>query len=468
MIRCSVCDKSDWHIFNKDFTEWENTFGLCKNCGFLCYHVNPEEESKIREYYRKDYRSVPIGPTNLTTTSRKLNYIRVFIEDWLKEKEEKQQQLIVGDIGCATGYIVDWFRRRGHKATGSEWTISMRRFANHFYGIPITEDINEKHKYDFLMMYHTFEHMIEPDKKLEKYRSLLKDDGVMMIATPQWLDKLDEASGRISTFHDLYPKDHCNVYSETSLKNLFIKAGLEIIKEDHITYGQTYLLKKCEPKPDAIVKENWKDIVKILEDQKKAIEIYRNALKTGNDLLFREALKIVPKFPEAYYDWILNSQQKKDRGRCAELIEEALKVMPNDVKVRAIRAFFLYQNENWAGALDDFDYLCRTKVNEEFLMFKGMCLYHLGRLSEAMNAFNDASLLNPEKWTEAMVWICKCAREQKAWDEVAIDKLKDQMFNKANIEILPNDPVFKENGESENVPRATDSLIKPGNPVEAK
>ena len=45
---------------------------------------------------------------------------------------------------------------------------------------------------DFISMYHTFEHFMEPNKKLELYVSLLKDDGVMLISTPEWLNLLDE------------------------------------------------------------------------------------------------------------------------------------------------------------------------------------------------------------------------------------------------------------------------------------
>ena len=461
---CFNCDQTNWHLIEKEFTGWEDRqLGICKTCGTIAYQVDPSIEEKVKEYYRKEYRS-QIGFSNLLTTSRKLNYIKGFIEPWLLEKEKEKKQLVIGDVGCATGYMLDWFRRRGHKATGSEWTITMRRFAEHFYGIPTTEELTEKHKYDLIIMYHVLEHLVEPDKKLLKYKEMLSENGQMLIATPQWLDILEESgSGKVSDFKNLYHKDHINVFTSKSLKSLFLKCGLAIEKQDHIVYGQTYLLRKIKPNeqltPDHIkengfrsreeLKENWEEVWKQVQIQKKAIDLYRRAMSETKDSLFRDALLAWPLFPDAYYEWVLNSTQKKDRGRCAELIEEAMKKMPGNVKIHIIRAYFLYQNENWQAALEDFDYLIKTKINEDFIMFKGYCLYHLGRLKESMNAFHEASLLNPQKWTESMTWICKCATEQKSWDEVAIEELKNKMFENAKVTLVPKDPVFETNGKQE-------------------
>lgn len=452
-MKCEICELDAWHVFPKEFTESDEPLRVCMGCGYVCYWIDPASEEKIKEYYRKEYRR-PINPDNLITASRKMNYIQMFLKDWLlaKEKERDGKPMIVGDIGCATGYMVNWFRQRGHKATGSEWTISMRRFANHFYGIPITEELTDKHKYDFLLMYHTLEHMIQPLSKLKRYREMLSEEGVMMISTPQWFEKLDEASGRVSDFKTLYPKNHCNVFSQTSIKNMFKLAGLEIIKEDHVTYGQTYLLRKCEPSKE-IVKENYKGIIETLEKQKMAIELYQRASKEGIADFYRDALNLCPKFPDAYFDWVMNSTQKKDRGRCAELIDEAFKIMPNETKLIMLRAYFLYQNQDYAAALEDFERLTSLKINEEILMFKAWCLRHLGRLKEAMASYQQAAMLNPQKWHEATVYICQCATEQKAWDEVAVDTLKERLFQQANVQILPEDPIFKENGVEENVLR---------------
>lgn len=447
-MKCFNCEQTNWHLFDRAYMGWpERDMGVCKECGTIAYQVEPEEEAKVREYYRHNYRGT-IGPNNLLTTSRKLNYVKNFIGDWLSEREKSGKKLIIGDAGCSTGYIVDWFRRRGHKATGSEWTPSMRRFAEHFYGIPVTEELTPTHKYDLIVMYHTFEHFIEPQKKLERYMGMLADDGYLMISVPEWMDLLDETgSGKVTTFKEFFHKDHINVFSKNSLKRLFNKADLFITKEDHLIYGQTYLLRKRKENEPPITFDNepWEKMVDDIKKQKEALDCYQKATHQSQEIMYREAIKIWPRFPDAYFDWILNSTQKKDRARCAELIQESLAVMPGNVKMHIVRAYFLYQNEEWAAALDDFDYIVKTKVNEDVLMYRGFCLHHLGRIQEAMNSFHEASIMNPQKWMEAMVWMCKCASETPAWDEVATQKIKQQLFDQAQVNMLPKDPVFETN-----------------------
>ena len=134
---------------------------VCKNCGNACHEVDVTTEEKLKDFYRKEYRACP-DTRNLMTTTRKLNYVMVFLRDFLKDKKG----LVIGDVGCATGYLVNAFRQLGHRATGSELTLTYRRFAEHYYGVPVTEELETKHRYDLIVIYHVLEHLMEPDKKL--------------------------------------------------------------------------------------------------------------------------------------------------------------------------------------------------------------------------------------------------------------------------------------------------------------
>ena len=149
-MRCYICDKDDWASLKE--LKLEREMLVCKDCGNVCYHIEPDHEKKLKEYYDKEYRVAGINVKNITTTGRKMQHIDEFLSDFLKQKEKRspggqlQNPLICGDVGCATGYVVNWLRSRGHKATGSEWTTDMRRFAEHFYSIPITEELETKER----------------------------------------------------------------------------------------------------------------------------------------------------------------------------------------------------------------------------------------------------------------------------------------------------------------------------------
>jgi len=439
---CYVCHQSNWH--ERPDIHKERLLMICKECGNVAYKIATEEEKKMKDYYINEYRG-KIGPLNLLTTSRKLNYVKEFLREFL---ESKKEQMIVGDVGCATGYLVDWFRRQGHKATGSEWTTTMRRFSEHFYGAPVTEELETKHKYDLITMYHTFEHMIEPDKKLTHYMSLLKEDGHILISTPQWFFYLEEpGGGAMKTIENFFHKDHINVYSETSLKNMFRTHGLEILKEDHITYGQTYLLKKG--KFEDIVKEDWKKIDDNITKMKMAVEEYGKANKSGDVKGYRKALSYWPLFPEAYQGILHNTIIKKDTGRAEDVLKEGIKAMPDNVRLHALTANWLYQNERYEEAIKEYDWVLSKRLGEDFLMYRGWCLVQIGQPKEAMKSFNEAQQLNPEKWNEAMKWICKISSDQLTWDERAKKDLQKQFFNENKQKVVLDDPLFR---EKESVP----------------
>jgi len=291
-------------------------------------------------------------------------------------------------------------------------------------------------------MYHTFEHMIEPDKKIAHYKSLLSEDGHMMISTPEWFTYLEEPAGQpIRTIELLFHKDHINAFSDTSLKNMFRISGLEIVKEDHIVYGQTYLLKKG--KVSEIVKEDWHKVDANLTIIKKAIEAYTKANETADVKDYRKALDLWPAFPEVYQGILHNSPIKKDPGRAEDVLNEALKVMPENVRIHAIRANWLYQNERYEESLNEYNWVLDRRIGEDFLMYRGWCLFQLNKLKEAMKSFSESQQLNPEKWNEAMKWICSIASSQSTWDERAKKELAKKFFNENKQKIVLDDPLFK-------------------------
>jgi 2-polyprenyl-3-methyl-5-hydroxy-6-metoxy-1,4-benzoquinol methylase len=429
---CYVCDADSWHSLG-DINK-ARELRVCKSCGSAAYRVEPEEELKMRDFYRREYRPDPTI-ANLITTTHKQNYIKLFLTDFLKDKAN----LTVADIGCATGYLVSFFRNLGHRATGCEYTITYRRFAEHFYGIPVTEDLEKKHKYDLLSLYHVLEHMILPDKKLAEYTACLKDDGHFFVSTPEWLDTLEESSGgNIISFEHLFHKDHINVFTKTSLQNLFRRSALEVVKEDHVQYGQTYLLKRGEAR--GIVSENWETIAKQITDSKAAIDLFL-AKK------YADALTVWPKFPEAWMRVIFEDAMK-DPDRQAATFEEAFKVLPDNNRLRLAYATWLYMRQDYERALPAFDAIMKVRPNEDVLMHMGWCFTHLGKGREAARCYLAASIMNPMKWAEAMDLACKATSSLKTWDELAVEKFKEELYAKSGAAPALRDPVMEPEPEA--------------------
>lgn len=417
-MRCYVCDEVENFHSLKELNP-ERELLVCKGCGNVCYRAEPADEGKMRDYYRHEYRPQPSW-MNLLTCAHKLQYVAAALKPWLDGKTK----LVCGDVGTAIGYIPNWLRKQGHDVYASEYTVTFRRFAEFFYGIKVHEELPDQ-KYDLITIYHVLEHMIEPDKKLAKFASMLSPEGRIMVATPEWFDTLEEASGSsVTDFTHLFHKDHINVFSRQSIQNVFAKCGLEIETEDHRVYGQTYILKKAgsftgKLNP-GIVKEDWQKQVEVIQTHKKAIDLFK-ARK------YREAITLVPKFPEAWIALICD-QNMKNPERQIDLWKEANEVLGDNLKMTERYGIWLYQQEDWTNALASFEKVLKDRPHENLFIYAGWCLSHLGRPLDSMQAFQRASDMHPMKWQESMDWMCREACSLPNWQERAEEEAKEKLW----------------------------------------
>jgi 2-polyprenyl-3-methyl-5-hydroxy-6-metoxy-1,4-benzoquinol methylase len=422
-MQCYVCDEVENFESLKEMNP-ERELLVCKNCGNCCYRAEPQDEAKVLDYYRREYRPQPTW-MNLLTCAHKLQYVAAALKDWLQGK----QGLVCGDVGTAIGYIPNWLKKMGHDVTASEYTTTFRRFAEHFYGIKVHEELPEK-KYDLVTIYHVLEHMIEPDKKLKKYAAMLKPGGRILIATPEWFDTLEEASGSsVTDFTHLFHKDHINVFSRQSIQNLFAKSGLCIDSQDHRIYGQTYLLKAADKPNGGIIKENWEDRVALVKKSKAAIDLFK-ARK------FREAVTLYPKFPEGWIGLICD-QNMKNVDRQVDLWVEANAILGDNLKMIERYGIWLYQQERWLEALAAFESVLALRPHENLFIYAGWCLSHLGRSVDSMQAFQRAADLYPMKWQEAMDWICKEACSMPNWEERRLEEEKERVWKEHQAKAVP-------------------------------
>ena len=415
-MRCFVCDTKDWHVVTVDRGHGpepihsKSKIQICKSCGCAAHEVDVTQEEKIKDFYRKEYRPKP-NITNLITTTHKINYIRVFMHDYLQANKGKQ--LIIGDVGAATGYALNFFKSLGHKVTGSELTLTYRRMSEHYYNIPLAEELETKHKYDLIVIYHVLEHLMEPDKKLAHYASLLNEDGKMLIATPEWFNYLEDGSGlAANSFEALFHKNHINLFSSNSIQNVFRKSGMKVLKEDHAQYGQTYLLEKNNGERDKtqwLTKEEWSDVNRMMLCHENAIRLH----VAGKH---REAVDLVPKFPEGWLAQIFGANSK-DIAKQTDIFEVADKYVGNNPRFVTARGQWHYQQGRMEKAIVDLQRIIALKPAEDLYMFLGYAYAQSGKPTEAMQAFSIACAMDPRKWAEAQGWMLNIASDIPTWDE---------------------------------------------------
>jgi tetratricopeptide (TPR) repeat protein len=442
---CYVCSEDKWHKLPGLHSQ--SVIQVCKGCGNLCHEVDPNRQQKMDEYYRKSYRK-KVSASNLITATNKIQYIRMFLDDYLKDKKG----LLVGDVGAATGYFLNEMKRRGHRVTGSELTTTFRRVSEHFYGIPLTEELTPKHKYDLISMYHVLEHIPEPDKALLKYREMLSENGCMFISTPFWLSFYEcqdgtpffneERTTAQHGFDHVFHKDHINLFSLHSLPNLFRKTGFTVVKDNSETYGQSYLIK-----PGNIVDilpEDWQAVVETVTRQRQAMELFF----IGK---YNEAVKAFQDFPEAHCQLIFKVYGK-DPDRQQDMLNELPDRIKNHHRVLAAQFVWLKQYNRLDEALETAQRLMAIRPNVQILFNVAEIYSMQGKYQDSMKIYAQVAMMHPYKWQECYDEIIANASQMPTWDEKGIQVAKETIFKQAmdsgKVKIPTPEPAGGETTES--------------------
>jgi len=309
---------------------------------------------EIAEHYRgHDYREAPTV-NNLFSGERKLHYHGAFLgelfKSWQKDKKESPRIL---EIGAALGMVLGWTRSFFPKAElfGTELTLSFRRNAWWLYQIKLDETADFSKKYDLLISYKVAEHIPGVDFELRKYAESLGDGGFLYISVPTWFNELNDPGRQGFDLGFYYDPNHVNVWSRNLFEQLLKKCGLEVVKENHSYYNDTYLCRRNDdmmntPLAFDDVPTRRSELRRVLEAGKLAIEG-----KWG------EAVEVWPNFPEANVNAYETARSRAHNHQLGfEGIEQdyllpALKNCPNSAAVSNFVADVYMRYEQFETAL---------------------------------------------------------------------------------------------------------------------
>jgi len=290
-FRCPVCETvGNWKNVDQYRIKPEGTH-MCQTCSFVSYPEKYKTEEEIKEYYRKNYRSVP-DAKSVKTGERKVQYHDFFLTPLFNGwKEQGIDRPVIGEVGSAIGMFLNFCKQKFPQAdiNGTELTSTYIKVAFFEYGIRLEEDFDFTKKYDLIASYHVLEHQLDPDIMLKKYADCLKDDGVFYLSAPVWFKAMHCDGVNSFDLEYYWHPDHINAWSEKHLEWIIHRAGLEVVYKNDEVYGNTYILKKGD---SSMAKPQWsvadgvefmrkaKDVWIHLQqhESKKAIELYRNCV----------------------------------------------------------------------------------------------------------------------------------------------------------------------------------------------
>ena len=246
MNTCMACGSSRFEtlVNSQDFCVSQEAFDVnrCTSCGFS-YTVNAPSQDKIGRYYEhEDYVSHTDTDEGIffriyhSVREYMLGRKKAYLENHIKLKR-------VFDIGAGTGYFVNHLRSRGIHAVGFEPDENARKQAKKNFDLDLADDldvvIQEADNFDAITLWHVLEHVHDLKGYFKKFNALLKDEGLLVIAVPNYTSFDAQFYGNHWAAYDL-PK-HLWHFSPQSLQLLSESENFQLIKMYAMPFDPFYI-----------------------------------------------------------------------------------------------------------------------------------------------------------------------------------------------------------------------------------
>lgn len=273
---CPICHcaelKQLYNGIDQYFSKQEVNFRICKKCNLVLLNPRPTQEEYDELYKvvfqdkRRSLQTVEEAVQRLQAKdsyNKKIKHLKYF-QPYINSSSRcleigagwgTMAKMIVDKVGCSMEVV-----EPSHLAA---------KTAQEYYGLKVHNDtfdafyekFENGQQYNFIYLFHVFEHLLEPDQFLTKIKSLLKQDGALLLAVPD-LTNPDQPNEKF--FH----MEHAFYYTPKTLSLLLNKNGLKI---DSIFKDQDDFKLVCSLSDEAIpVEYNNNEYLKI----KKAIFLY--------------------------------------------------------------------------------------------------------------------------------------------------------------------------------------------------
>lgn len=207
---------------------------ICDDCSLI--YLNPRQNfAEYKKFYDEDYQitrhKVSVYDQAVERLGKKGSYQRwKETLDFFKDYIDRNSRVL--EIGSSWGALLKAIQDTfGSNVTGVEISGLAAEVAKKYYGLDIYhqtfEEYWEKRRgdehFDFIIMVHVLEHIIDPSSILKKISELLTDNGFLYIVIPDTMKPYDSLD---RYFHF----EHCYYFTPLTLKNILGRQGFKIVK----------------------------------------------------------------------------------------------------------------------------------------------------------------------------------------------------------------------------------------------
>ena len=144
------------------------------------------------------------------------------------------------DIGAGTGDFLSVVKENGWNTTGIEPSEKAKAIAKR-KGVSFVEQTSEleNNSFDVITMWHVLEHVPNLDNQIKELKRLLKPNGRLIIAVPNFKSFDAKQYGNFWAAYDV--PIHFWHFSKTTIKKLFAKENMELVKVLPMKFDSFYV-----------------------------------------------------------------------------------------------------------------------------------------------------------------------------------------------------------------------------------
>lgn len=233
ITECPVCKSQSIKAFLQctDFTVSHETFAVnrCEGCGLGITSPRPELEN-LGSYYQSEEYISHSGKTS-GGIGILYNTAKSFALKWkARIVDQKKKNPTALDFGCGTGDFLKTLNSKGWQVEGVEPSENARLKAESLISQKINASLSDVHQkqFDVISAWHVIEHVPDLTETIQQLKALLKKDGTIFIAVPNYESADAKRYQEFWAGYDV-PR-HLWHFSKKSMTQLLGKYGLEVIK----------------------------------------------------------------------------------------------------------------------------------------------------------------------------------------------------------------------------------------------
>lgn len=226
-MKCYLCNNPTTLFLEK------NGYSIyrCGVCGLARTDLHQNYEKFLRDHYSKEYFTGKQECGAYVDYKDDKPMIVCNMRKFLREIKRHKPGGKLLDVGCAMGFFVELALQEGFDAYGfdpSEYAVGNAGKLNGHKRIThgAIHTVNYLPKsFDIITLFDVFEHLVDPQRDLRTLFGLLKDDGILVIATGNTQSTMAKLFGRRWTFY--IPPQHLFFFHHENLVTLLGKEQFE-------------------------------------------------------------------------------------------------------------------------------------------------------------------------------------------------------------------------------------------------